>query len=233
MSPRQVKKHKVVVRMPDGGAAVYPMKQWLRDHPKDLPIGMDPSGKPSANSSHELRAALKRNGWTLDMRESEVFVIKPDENGGTSYAQELIGSHADADHDNAIEEEIAEAEEITFGLERDMQLALRKNIQQLEPGLRIIDDGRERQTEAGRIDITAVDSEGKIVVIELKAGMASPEVIAQALAYMGAVAETDKKAVRCILVAGDFHKRVIFAARAVPNLMLRKYSFQFAFEAVK
>jgi RecB family endonuclease NucS len=46
------------------------------------------------------------------------------------------------------------------------------------------------------------------VVIELKAGNASPDAIAQILAYMSAVAEADQKPVRGILIAGDFHKRV-------------------------
>jgi RecB family endonuclease NucS len=61
--------------------------------------------------------------------------------------------------------------------------------------------------------------------------MASPAVVAQVLAYMGSVAETDKKPVRGIIVAGDFHKKVILASRAVQNLQLKKYSFQFKFGA--
>lgn len=88
-------------------------------------------------------------------------------------------------------------------------------------------------TEAGRIDITAIDSRGNIVVIELKAGMARPEAIAQILAYMGSVSETDRKPVRGILVAGDFHKKVILAAKNVTSLELKKYSFVFNFESVK
>jgi hypothetical protein len=48
---------------------------------------------------------------------------------------------------------------------------------------------------------------------------------------MGSVAETDKKPVRGINVAGDFHKKVILASRAVQNLQLKKYSFQFKFGA--
>jgi RecB family endonuclease NucS len=72
-----------------------------------------------------------------------------------------------------------------------------------------------------------------MVIIELKAGLATPEVIAQILAYMGAVAETDKVPVRGILVAGDFHKRIVWAARAIPNLELKKYSFQFTFEPLE
>jgi len=113
-----------------------------------------------------------------------------------------------------------------------LQVALRANIEQLESGLRIIDGGKERVTEEGRIDITAEDKRGNIVVIELKAGGAKPAIVAQVLSYVSEVAESDKKPVRGILVAGGFHKRVILAARAVPNLQLKKYSFLFAFEPV-
>jgi len=130
-------------------------------------------------------------------------------------------------------EEVIEAMETTFGLERDLQIALRSNIEQLEQGLKITDEGKELTTEAGRIDITAEDQQNTIVVIELKAGAATPDCIAQVLSYMGAIGETEQKSVRGILVAGDFPPRVVFAARAVPNLQLKKYSFRFSFEAVK
>jgi len=77
-----------------------------------------------------------------------------------------------------------EAEEIIFGLERDLQAALRRNIEQLEAGLKIVDGGSERTVEGGRIDITAEDKGKRLVAIELKAGEAKPESIAQILAYM-------------------------------------------------
>ncbi len=55
------------------------------------------------------------------------------------------------------EKEIGDAIEITFGLERDMQKALREHIDQLEPGLKIVDDNKEKRVPAGYIDITARD----------------------------------------------------------------------------
>lgn len=225
---KQIRRHNVVLKKPDGGIEVYPMKQWLRQHPEHLPTGVD----ADTNTSHELRRALQHNGWLLEKRVDEVRLIKPADDGDTSFADELSDDDSELDGED-YQEEIAEAEEITFGLERDLQSALRKNIEQLEPGLKIIDDGKERITDAGRIDITAIDIKGNIVVIELKAGTASPEVVAQVLAYMGAITKTDNKPVRGILIAGDFHKRIVLAARAVPNLQLRKYSFQFTFEAVE
>lgn len=131
--------------------------------------------------------------------------------------------------DGGSSEAVAAAEAITFGLERDLQSALRSHIEQLEPGLKIIDGGSERTVEAGRIDITAEDTEGRLVVIELKAGTAPPESMVQVLAYMGAISQETKKPVRGILVARDFHQRVVFASQAVPNVKLKGYSFQFLF----
>lgn len=216
-----IKRHNVVLEKPDSGLEIHPMKQWLRENPKYLPSGMN----PDVNTSHELRRALKLQGWKLEERADEVRLIKPNDEGDTSFADEILGDSS--------EEDMAEVAEITFGLERDLQSALRANIEQLEPGLKITDGGKERITDAGRIDITATDKDSRIVVVELKAGTATPEVIAQILAYMGALAETENKPVRGILIAGDFHKRVILAARAVNNLELMKYSFQFTFEAMK
>jgi transcriptional regulator with XRE-family HTH domain len=130
-------------------------------------------------------------------------------------------------------DELIEASEATFGLERDLQRALRSNIQQIESGLQIIDDGKEQTTEAGRIDITAKDGNDVIVVIELKAGKAEPEALTQLLAYMGVIGKQEQKPVRGILIAGDFHPRVVFAAHAVTNVQLRRYRFAFTFEAIE
>ena len=111
----------------------------------------------------------------------------------------------------------------------DLQSALRREIEQLEPGLKIIDEGTERSVEAGRIDITAEDGEQKLVVIELKAGVAKPASIAQTLGYMALLAQEEQKPVRGILVAAGFHRQVKLAAQAVPNLQLKEYLFSFSF----
>jgi RecB family endonuclease NucS len=80
---------------------------------------------------------------------------------------------------------VDEAIERRFALERDLQKALRENIQQLEAGLKIIDDGKERKVVSSFIDITAEDKQGATVVIELKAGIADYNAVAQLLSYIG------------------------------------------------
>jgi len=129
------------------------------------------------------------------------------------------------------EEEIADAIGTRFGLERDLQDALRHRIDQLEPGLTIIDGNREQAVPPGRIDITARDREGIIVLIELKAGEADRDAIGQILGYMGDKLGVEKS-VRGVLVAGDFTPRAIAAARAAQNIELRQYEISFTFAGV-
>ena len=120
-----------------------------------------------------------------------------------------------------------------IGLERDMQAALRKEIDQLEPGLVIIDRGEERSVDSGFIDITARDASGRIVVIELKAGSAGQRAIAQVMSYMGDMTtEEEGGAVRGILIASEFDAKAQAAARIVPSLSLLRYGVRFMFSKV-
>ena len=88
-------------------------------------------------------------------------------------------------------EQIESAANLKFGLERDLQSALRTNITQLEEGLIITDGGKEKCIDGFRFDITAEDSQGKVVIIELKAGEAKKDSVAQLLSYIGAQKQSD------------------------------------------
>ena len=130
-------------------------------------------------------------------------------------------------------QEVMEERGQILGLKRDLQSALRRAIGQLEPGLDIIDDGAERSVSSGFIDITAKDTDGAIVVIELKTGTARQKAVAQILSYMGDLAvEEPETEVRGILVAGEFDKKARAAARVVPTLSLRTYRVSFQFTDV-
>lgn len=129
-------------------------------------------------------------------------------------------------------DELVEAVETTFGLERDLQQALRSNIVQLEPGLTIVDGGRERSVKSGgRIDILAKDRSGATVVIELKAGRADRDAVGQILGYIGELMG-EATPIRGILVAAEFSPRTIAAARAAPNIRLVSYGIQFLFNPI-
>ena len=119
-----------------------------------------------------------------------------------------------------------------LSLERDMQVALREGISQLEAGLTIVDDGVERAVGSGFIDILARDDAGVLVVIELKAGKTDARVIGQTLGYMGDILGEEEAPVRGIIVAHEFDQRTLSAARAVPNLSLVRYAISFTFAPV-
>jgi hypothetical protein len=116
-----------------------------------------------------------------------------------------------------------------LSLERDMQASLRTEIHALEPGLKTIDDGIERAVLSGFIDILCRDNQGQLVVVELKAGKTDARVIGQTLGYMGDLSEEEGSPVRGIIVAHEFDQRTRSAAKAVPNLVLYRYSISFKF----
>jgi hypothetical protein len=128
-------------------------------------------------------------------------------------------------------DELETTEETKFGLERDLQNALRRHISNLEPGLIIIDGGKERRVPSGFIDIAAKDRNGATVAIELKAGTADRDALGQILSYMGDLMEGSQP-VRGILVASDFTPRAIAAVRAAPSVQLVKYAFRFSFQTI-
>ena len=78
------------------------------------------------------------------------------------------------------DEEAEEPQELNFDLERNLQSALRTNIEQLEPGLKITDGGKEKN----HVDITAEDKNGATVVIELKVEEAGRRSVGKILGYM-------------------------------------------------
>ena len=102
---------------------------------------------------------------------------------------------------------------------------------QLEPDLTLHKGGVEYQTDAGRVDILALDKKKNLVVVEIKAGSAKDSSLGQLLGYMGCLS-TKNKSLRGILVVSDFDGRVVFAAKGLPNIKLVKYTLSFSFKRV-
>ncbi len=134
--------------------------------------------------------------------------------------------------DAIIEESISESIDTQISLEKDLQNYLADRVHEIESGLKIIDGGIEYVIEAGRIDILAKDGQGFTVVIELKTGKAKDAALGQILGYIGCLSESHAN-IRGILIASDFDPRVIFAAKALPNIKLIKYELKFNLHEVK
>jgi endonuclease len=179
---------------------------------------------PTPEASERQRKAAFKAWETIRRKAAEKAKAK----GGAS---EIAGI-AEAKETASEIVETADAKETKFSLERDLQAALRVNIDQLESGLTVNDGGKEKISASGRTDILAIDANGKSVVIELKAGTADREVIAQILSYMGDLQMETGNQVRGIIIAHDFTIRAIAASKPVPSIELRKYGFNFTFQKV-
>jgi hypothetical protein len=118
-------------------------------------------------------------------------------------------------------------------MERDLQLAVRRDLEMLEPGLKAIDGGFERTVPTGRIDILARDRKDRLVVIELKAGLCPAGTIEQALGYTYDIEREMGQTCRTIIIASGFPDRVRAAADRIPALRLIEYRMRLDFERVE
>jgi endonuclease len=123
----------------------------------------------------------------------------------------------------------------TFALEKDLQNFLVRNLQRLEPGLKLyVADGISGiEYPAGnnrRIDILAVDSNGAFVVIELKVSRGYEKVIGQLQRYMAWIERelADQQTVRGIIVANEITEDLILATSLIADrVKLFEYSISF------
>lgn len=84
--------------------------------------------------------------------------------------------------------------------------------------------------EIGRIDLLCEDVDsGECVIIELKKGRPSDEVVGQLARYMGWAQEriAQGRKVRGIVLAPDFDAKLRYAARAIPGMELLRYKTRF------
>jgi endonuclease len=140
----------------------------------------------------------------------------------------------DMNANDETESEVQETIDASLSLEKDLHSYFALRVDEIETGLTLMEDGVERQTDAGRIDLLAKDEAGHMVVIELKAGKAKDNALGQLLGYMGCIGALAGKSqsVRGILVASNFEPRVVYAARGLPNVKLVKYRVSFELEEI-
>lgn len=188
--------------------------QYDQDKLQAVLSGREPEARKVFDKSSSYKSSTKKY---KEFRDSV---------GDGSYAEQSV---SDPD---AVASETEKVNELVFELEADMQRALRSQLDSLEEGLAVADNGQERRVAIGRIDITARDQAGQWVVVELKAGRATHHAVSQILSYMGALAEEENAPVRGILVAEDFDDRARYAAKNLPSLKLYKYAYRFSFEGL-
>jgi hypothetical protein len=169
--------------------------------------------------------------------------------GGGRYRRwnpEEDGNWVVTDHGVQVAETSEEAEVVeelettdlgtSFSLERDLERSLLSNLAQLEPSLRLYQEkdvsGQQLDTgEVGRLDLLCIDQNDDLVVIELKAGRVNEKICGQILRYMGWVGDNlaHGRKVLGIVVASEFTESFRYAAKAMSNVMLKKYEVRFTF----
>ncbi len=92
--------------------------------------------------------------------------------------------------------------------------------------------GHQLAVPVGRLDFLAIDTAtNALVVIELKRGRPTDQVVGQAARYIGWLRDefaADGQAVEGIIVAADADERLYYAARAIPGLSVLLYEVSFA-----
>jgi restriction system protein len=96
--------------------------------------------------------------------------------------------------------------------------------------------GQQFRTSTGLIDILALSKDGtEFLVIELKRGRASDQVVGQTLRYMGAVANElagPDQDIRGVIIGADSDSRIEAALRFAPDVELYRYRVRFELERV-
>ena len=229
-----MKRFLVVSATGDGGVELHPMKEWLRQHPDQVPVGLD----PTLSTSHQLRLGLKKKGWADQDTGSEIRMIQPGTADSAAIRSVLGGAGDEAEE----QEEAEAAADASFALEYQLRDFIAQNIETIPVNGRRLrlyvdatgKDGIEFSTAVGPIDILAVDKEsGAFVVFELKRGRTPDHVIGQIARYMGWLKSTIAKdvEVRGVIVAKQIAQNLRYAVRAVPNVSLFEYEVSFTLKA--
>lgn len=125
-----------------------------------------------------------------------------------------------------------------FAYEKDLQNYLVRNLNQLEPGLRLYQspdgDGVEFNAGGRRIDILATSEGGDFVVIELKVSRGYDKVLGQIQRYIAWIKRelAGDAQVRGIIVASDISDDLKLAASQARNISLCEYELHFTLKPI-
>ena len=126
-----------------------------------------------------------------------------------------------------------------FAYETDLRNYLANNLNSLEAGLRVYEDegitGIEFPVGGRLIDILAIDTDGGLVVIELKVSRGYDKVVGQLMRYVAWIkknlAENDQR-VRGIIVAREISEDLLLACSMVSEVELFEYELSLSLRRV-
>jgi restriction system protein len=141
-----------------------------------------------------------------------------------------------------IKEDLESREELEsyedFGLESHLEDFLVENWEKLELGKKysILEEngdivGQQYFTPIGKIDILAKSKDGsEWLIVELKKGKSSDQVVGQTLRYIGWIKENKAKGnekVKGLIIVGEKDDKLRYALQSVNNIDLMTYSVNF------
>ena len=137
-------------------------------------------------------------------------------------------------------DDISKESEQEFAYEKDLQNYLAKNLQLIEPGLKLFQEdditGIEYPVGGRFIDILAIDKNNNFVIFELKVSKGYDRVIGQLLRYVGWVEKnmaTDGQKVRGIIVCKEITDDLLLACSKIQDINLFEYEISFKINKVK
>lgn len=221
------KSHYVILPREDGSVAMHSMKEWLRQNPQYVTDGLD----ATLSTSQQLRACLRKQGWTLQETETEFRLLPP---GSVAEAGSVLREMLQEPEQS---DEIQEPEEAAFGLEYQLRDFLAQNLGAISVNgrkLRVyVDpagrDGIEYPTAVGPIDLLGIADDGEFFVFELKRGRTPDHTIGQLMRYMGWVSQTIGKgqSVQGVIVAKNVSEALKYSICVVPKVSLFEYEVSF------
>jgi len=110
----------------------------------------------------------------------------------------------------------------SLSLEKDLRDYLAKNPVAIEKGLKLIEKEFDTK-EVGKIDLLLADKKGYEVVVELKKGRKSDDVVGQLSRYMGRVMKNRSKKVRGIIIVSEPDDRLEYATLPFKGMIKIKY----------
>jgi hypothetical protein len=169
-------------------------------------------------SSHDLFFKVAPGKFRLWKPETDIQPL---------YRDDLLSMEEEAIESETEEDELAISKEFAF--ERDLRNYLSRNMEAIEPGMRLYEEeditGIEFPAGNRFIDILALDRADNFVVIELKVSRGYDRVIGQILRYIGWVEQNiaEDKNVRGVIVASEITDDLKLACSKLPYISLIEY----------
>lgn len=155
----------------------------------------------------------------------------------SQYEEYVAGRAPELSDTETEDREPDSVEALTFALEAHLRDFLSLHLDRIESGLRLHSQadrsGVEFPVDGGRIDLLAIDRDGKFVVIELKLSHGRNKALGQLLYYMGWVDQhIGNGPCRGLIIASEITDELSVAVARAPGVGLARYSMDFSIERI-